>query len=98
MGYRIGNQCFYDYKSANDFVLSQSLPSFTATGEVIRPVIQNDNWVLNGQVIKLSFPECDPLIDYQNGLKYSALMLSLYVTAFILLCFIRFIRNYDSSS
>ena len=94
MGYRVGNQCYETKELATNVILSQSLPSFTPDG-VIRPEFKNEKWYLNNQEVKLFFPVCDPVEDFQNGFLLSMSVYLLFIAAFGIRVILRLIRNAD---
>lgn len=92
MGYRVGNQCYESQHQATNVILSQSLPSFTPDG-IIRPEPRGKEWYLNNQQVVLSFPECSPVEDFQDGFTLSMSVYLLFVFAFGIRVIIHLIRE-----
>lgn len=94
MGYRVGNQCYESKELATNFILSQSLPSFSPDG-VIRPEFRGDKWYLNNQIVSLSFPECSPTDDFQDGFLIGVSVFVLFIISFGLRLVARLLLKFE---
>ena len=67
MGVQVGNQCFDDLATAQNYLLSQVTPEPTQNG-LLAPVYDGVNgWSYNGQAIALNLPECSQLANFAEG-------------------------------
>ncbi|WII93505.1 hypothetical protein QEO94_01245 [Kingella negevensis] len=82
MGYRVGYQCVETQLMADDLILSKQSPILTQDGQLLRPVRVNDGWYYQNQKVKLSYPTCDPMQQFQSGALIGGAILLVIVTAY----------------
>ena len=82
-GYRVGARCFADKADAQDFVLSQVVPAIRSDGTMSHPVKHGAVWQYGGQPVVLTFPECDPMADFDDGLTVAAYVVGMMFVAFV---------------
>ena len=66
MGVQVGNQCFTDQQSAENYLFSQATPLLTEAG-VLSPVFIKGQWIFKGEIIHLSLPECSQTSNFAEG-------------------------------
>lgn len=91
MAYRVGFQCFQTKEAATDYQMSLVVPIILSDGTIVYPKKVNDTWQYQGQVINLSFGECDPKQDFYDGLMIAGAFVSLFAFAFIIKFTIKFV-------
>lgn len=81
-GYRVGGQCFATSEEASNYHMSMVVPTITADGTLKMPTYQNNKWYYANQPINLTFPECDPLSSFNDGLKIGTELSILFAIVF----------------
>lgn len=81
MGYRVGVQCVESELMADDLVLSAVSPVLQQDGTVLRPERLKDGWYMQGQKIKMSYPQCSPVQQLQDGAAIGAALVGLIAVA-----------------
>lgn len=92
MGYRVGGQCFATSEKASDYQMSMVVPTITADGSLKTAVYQNGKWYYGSQEVKLSFPECDLMEPFKEGMQVGSLILGMFVLVYMTKVFLRMFR------
>lgn len=82
MGYRVGFHCFETKEAATDYQMSMVAPTITADGKLMHPVKHGDVWAYQGYPVYLSFGDCDPIKDYQDGMQIGVLLSSPFLIVY----------------
>ena len=87
MGYQVGNQCIADKVQAENHYFSLIVPTVGQDGRLHHPTYSNGQWKLNGQVLQISLPECDPAQNFRDGAELGwylfGIMAAVYVFGII---------------
>lgn len=83
MGYQVGGQCFATLEEASNYKMSQVLPSILSDGSLKTPVYHNNQWFFDGHKVVLTFPSCDLLDWFQDGVLVGLLLVSLLLIAWL---------------
>lgn len=67
MGYQVETVCYVERKQAENAYFSGVKPVITADGKLIQMQYTPAGWILNGQVIQVALPECDPVESFRDG-------------------------------
>lgn len=67
MGYQVGLSCFENKEQAENVYFSQTVPIISQDGQLIQMQHSPTGWVLNGQIVQASLPECNPMDNFQDG-------------------------------
>lgn len=93
MGYRVGMNCFDTRLQADDFLLSSLPPTVTQDGKIIRPERVGEKWVLNGNTVKFSYPECSNYEQVKYGSYLGSTVLILFVVIYGFRLLINFLKD-----
>lgn len=93
MGYRVGMNCFDTRLQADDYLLSSLPPTVTQDGKIIRPERVGEKWVLNGNQVKLSYPECSNYEQVKYGSYLGSTVLILFVVIYGFRLLINFLKD-----
>lgn len=93
MGYRVGINCFDTRLQADDYLLSSLTPTVTQDGKIIRPERVGDKWILNGNSLKLSYPECSNFEQIKQGSYVGSTVLILFVVIYGFRLIINFLKD-----
>ena len=83
MGYQVGNQCFSTLEEAKNHYFSLITPSVSADGQLVRPFYNGKDWFMNGQILNLRLPECDPVKNFSNGAELGWLILGVMASLYV---------------
>ena len=83
MGYQIGHQCFSNLEEAKNYYFSLVSPTIDSDGHLWQPEYNGKDWVLNGQLLNLSLPECDPLHNFAKGAELGWLILGVMASLYV---------------
>ena len=89
MGYRVGGQCFATSEKASDYQMSMVVPTITADGSLKTAVYQNGKWYYGSQEVKLSFPQCDQMEPFKEGMQVGIFILGMFVLVYMTKVFLR---------
>lgn len=92
MGYRVGGQCFATSEKASDYKMSMVVPTITADGSLKTAVYQNGKWYYGSQEVKLSFPQCDQMEPFKEGLQTGSLILGMFILVWGVKVFLRMFK------
>lgn len=93
MGYRVGANCFDTKLQADDFLLSSLPPTVTEDGKIIRPERVGEKWVINGNQVTLSYPECSNFEQIKQGSYVGSTVLILFVVIYGFRLLINFLKD-----
>ena len=93
MGYRVGTNCFDTKLQADDYLLSSLSPTVTQEGKIIRPERVGDKWVLNGNPVMLSYPNCSNFEQIKQGSYVGSTVLILFVVIYGFRLIINFLKD-----
>lgn len=93
MGYRVGTNCFDTKLQADDYLLSSLSPTVTQDGKIIRPERVGDKWVLNGNPVMLSYPNCSNFEQIKQGSYVGSTVLILFVVIYGFRLIINFLKD-----
>ncbi|HHK5579007.1 TPA: hypothetical protein ACQUHZ_001923 [Neisseria cinerea] len=93
MGYRVGINCFDTRLQADDYLLSSLPPTVTQDGKIIRPERVGDKWILNGNSLTLSYPECSNFEQIKQGSYVGSTVLILFVVIYGFRLIINFLKD-----
>ena len=87
MGYQVGFQCFELLEQAQDYKYSSIAPVINQNNQLMQPVKVGQQWQLNGLQITDSFPVCNPLEQFQDGVElgWGVILIAVSVTAVAML-------------
>ena len=87
MGYQVGFQCFDSLEQAQDYKYSSVAPVINQNNQLMQPVKVGQQWQLNGLQITDSFPACNPLEQFQDGVElgWGFILIAVSVTAVAIL-------------
>ena len=87
MGYQVGFQCFDSLEQAQDYKYSSIAPVINQNNQLMQPVKVGSQWQLNGMQITDSFPQCNPLEQFQDGVQlgWGFILIAVSVTAVAIL-------------
>lgn len=91
MGYRVGFQCFNTKEAAMDYKMSLVVPQIIQDGTLTYPKKQADKWTYQGQLIDLSFAECDKKAEFKAGQELAFSFVFVFVSVFVIKFIIKFI-------
>ena len=93
MGYRVGENCFDTRLQADDYLLSSLSPTVTQDGKIIRPERVGEKWVMNGNPVMLSYPECSNFEQMKQGSYVGSTVLILFVVIYGFRLLINFLKD-----
>lgn len=93
MGYRVGVQCFLSKEAATDYKMSVVAPEILSDGQFVYPIKQGDKWLYQGQVVELSFAECDPQAEFKAGQEVAFAFVALFALVFMFKFVVKFIYS-----
>lgn len=82
MGYRVGFHCFETKEAATDYQMSTVAPVITANGKLMHPVKNGEVWEYQGYPVYLSFGQCDPKKDFQDGMAIGVMLASPFLIVY----------------
>lgn len=94
MGFRVGINCFDTRLQADDYLLSALPPTITAEGKIIRAERQKNGWTLEGQTVKLSYPECSAVEQVKDGASVGAAFLLLLASIYAFRLLVGFVKDF----
>ena len=93
MGYRVGGQCFATSEKASDYQMSMVVPTITADGSLKTAVYQKGKWYYGSQEVKLSFPECDQMEPFKDGLQTGSYIAMMFVAVYAVKALIKIFEH-----
>ena len=82
MGYRVGGQCFATLEEASDYRMSMVTPTIINDGSLKMPVRKSDGWYYENIKVQLTYPTCDPVSPFEDGVKLGLLIMTMFVLVF----------------
>ena len=98
MGYQVGRVCHFTQNEAVNDVMTRVVPTIDKDGVLHHPVFNGTTWQYNGQEVKLTFPECDPLEYQQLGKEIGMLCVYVVIAVFIVNLIYKFILSIREKS
>ena len=82
MGYQQGRICYQTETDATNALMTQVLPTIDKDGVLHHPVFNGTTWEYQGQTVKMTFPECDPLEYTRAGKEIGIMTVSVMIAIF----------------
>lgn len=90
MHYQVGNKCLEKAQAENVY-FSLVVPQIQ-DGVLVKPEYSGTGWVLNGQTITASLPECSPEDNVKSGLEMGWLLFGVMASVYFVLVLKKMIR------
>lgn len=91
MYYQVGNQCL-EQQHAENVYFGLVVPVLTQDGQIIKPVYNGTFWHLNGQIIQVNLPECNPADNVKNGLEIGWLVFGVMASCYFVIIIKRLLK------
>ena len=82
MGYRVGGQCFATSEEASDYRMSMVTPTIINDGSLKMPVRKSDGWYYENIKVQLTYPTCDPVSPFKDGVILGLLLMTMFIFVF----------------
>ena len=82
MGYQQGRICYPTEADATNALMTQVVPTIDKEGVLHHPVFNGKTWEYQGQIVKPTFPECDPLEYTKAGQEFGAMTVAVMASVF----------------
>ena len=82
MGYRVGGQCFANFEEASDYRMSMVTPTIINDGSLKMPVRKSDGWYYENIKVQLTYPTCDPVSPFKDGVILGLLLMTMFIFVF----------------
>ncbi len=82
MGYRVGGQCFANFEEASDYRMSMVTPTIINDGSLKMPVRKSDGWYYENIKVQLTYPTCDPVSPFKDGVILGLLIMTMFIFVF----------------